>query len=176
VKFNDTSTDKVKTIYTEGSFVGYNDLADQRAFVRARADLRAGKPFDPPGDRERVWRIDATQDEQEALYRLANEQRQFINSGWNVFGDYMLNTNNCGTWARYVLQRGGLGFPAEAEKYNLSGVGVNGAMDRKGIPAAVERAVVGVHDAPQKAQRLWEDLDDRIRSWFEDAVQGGAKK
>ncbi|MGH7927558.1 MAG: hypothetical protein ACREQV_07170 [Candidatus Binatia bacterium] len=39
-----------------------------------------------------------------------------------------------------------------------------------------EDAVVGVHDAPRNAQKLWEELDDWIRSKFEDAVRGGAKK
>ncbi len=138
----------VRTAYTEGSYIGHNDAKpDQETFVRARTALNMKSPvpfikFEASG--AKIWRIPATQEQQEQLYIAAIAERNSINSGLNQSGSYLLGTNNCGSWAQSMIERAGLPWPMAARVCNLGGAGVGGPADVVTPALTGGLAIVGV--------------------------------
>ena len=118
----DKSHNVFGTQLTLGSYIGYNDPVDRESFLSWR-DGRTG--LSEARD-ARAWPVGLTQSQQEVLYQLAIQSRNINNDSphANDMGWYRLNENNCGTWARFMIERVGLEFPEEAKKYNL-GIGLD---------------------------------------------------
>jgi hypothetical protein len=165
-KYDDKSGFLVGTLYTTGSYVDYNDENDQNRFRRGREALAQKESFDPPFDREYVWKIPATQEQQERLYLAALEQRDRINSGDNTLGSYLLGTKNCGSWAEYMIESAGLAFPWEARLCNLGGTGVHGIADKSKAPAVVTETVEAGYDESQKVKNLPWTLDNLVKMLY----------
>ncbi|MGB5881010.1 MAG: RHS repeat-associated core domain-containing protein, partial [Thermoanaerobaculia bacterium] len=109
------------TICTTGSYIGYNDRFDQDTF-RGGLEGARGRLVLPLG---------VSQEQQERLYRAAITSRNTNNKlvGYGDIGTYKFFTNNCGTWAKYIVESNGVSWPDEARNFN-QGVGINGMSDR----------------------------------------------
>ncbi|HEX9163171.1 MAG TPA: RHS repeat-associated core domain-containing protein [Thermoanaerobaculia bacterium] len=148
VRDGDKRNALVSTLYTDASYVGYNDeKPDQETVERGRDMMPNGMPVD---EGVKIWRIPATQQQQEQLYIQAIAQRDTINSGLNTSGSYGLGSNNCGSWAQWMLLQAGLSWPAGATFCNLGGVGIHGPTD---IPSRALTAAIGVVGEARKAAR-----------------------
>lgn len=78
-----------------------------------------------------AWPLHASQAQQERLYRAASESRD-LNNRSRMSRDmrsYAVATNNCGSWARKMIESNGLTWPEEASEYNMGGAGVGGIQD-----------------------------------------------
>jgi len=128
---NDKSHTLAGKAYTVASYVGYNDRVDRDSFRQTRDGLLIKGAKD-----SEIIPLDLTQKQQQVLYELAIKSRNINNKSpeGNDMGFYSLNDNNCGTWARWMLERVGIQFPAEAELWNAGGVGVGGPADRCVLP------------------------------------------
>ncbi|MCP4203903.1 MAG: hypothetical protein GY769_18455 [bacterium] len=103
-----------------GSFIGYSDKFDQRTFQ----GLEGGAL------QSQIVPLGVTQDVQERLYRVAIASRN-INNKSPLSGDigtYKLGTNNCGTWAKHILESNQIALPNEAKDWN-EGIGLGGKWD-----------------------------------------------
>jgi RHS repeat-associated protein len=69
---------------------------------------------------------------QTKIFQRAYESMQLAGSD---FGPYSFSENDCGTWAKGVIQYAGGEWPAAAYGLNL-GTGVNGPLDYTGLPQA----------------------------------------
>jgi hypothetical protein len=157
---DEVTGDKIGVLHTEGKWIGYNDPGDQERFVRGRAAL-AGESFHNPYDRQIVWKIPATQEQQQQLYLQALAERQLINAGRSDFGSYCLGKTNCGTWARFMIERAGLPVPREAEMGNIFGVGIGGPSAKPAGGATDE--LIQTYEG---AQSFWPSLENQIRSLY----------
>jgi RHS repeat-associated protein len=155
------------TIYTRGACIGYDDRIDQEEFDVARATAASGRqPV-----RQRIWRIDASQDEQEKLFRAAISQRNAMAAGRYPAGSYMLLENNCGTWAKKMVESGGLIWPAAASLCNL-GTGVGGPSETEWI---VEKSLAVVTTGAiiyGEVKKLFRDTKEAAEQWLAQMERG----
>jgi hypothetical protein len=115
---------------------------------------------------ELIWRIDASQAEQQALYIAAIRQRDAINSGANPFGSYYVFHRNCGTWARSMLTKQGLKWPAGMWRYNALGAGIGGPQDFS-ITSYEATALLGVGG---HVKEFFKGLGAGTEKWLTDAT------
>jgi hypothetical protein len=78
----------------------------------------------------KLWPLGATQDQQIELYGEAISHRNVANKDKlsSPYGDYRLLSNNCGSWARHMIESAGLTWPEEATRANWGG-GIGGTQD-----------------------------------------------
>jgi RHS repeat-associated protein len=100
---------------SEGSFVGYNDEIDKRWFWLSGRNK---------------YRIHVSATQQEQLYRavIASRNLNNLSAMSGDIGSYNLTRNNCGTWARVMLESQLLRFPRVGLRGN-AGVGIGGVGD-----------------------------------------------
>ncbi|HEX9163169.1 MAG TPA: RHS repeat-associated core domain-containing protein, partial [Thermoanaerobaculia bacterium] len=174
----------VATIFTSGSRIGYDDIIDKTTFEAARSRRgRAGGLKEP-----RIWKLQTTREQQELLYRRVVAERNRIETGDNAFGSYALLLNDCGTWARHVIEElGNMTWPEDASQFNGGGVGVGGASELAfgpellmGSAAApvVDYEVRGMRRGIVKVNNALEALgtaSDRLRRQMREALDSFAR-
>ena len=133
-------------ILTLASYIGYNDDVDIKAF-RSWRDGDNGKG-EIPGN-VRAWRLGVSQSQQEVLYQLAIQSRNMNNEG--PFDDdngwYRLFDNNCGSWARWMIERVGIEYPKEAESLNFSS-GLGPTRDQRNEDSGDSQRTPEIHCTP----------------------------
>ncbi|MFZ2490371.1 MAG: hypothetical protein WA208_02705 [Thermoanaerobaculia bacterium] len=151
-------------VVTSGSYIGYNDSVDQDSFRRGRDAQKNYDAFNPPFDREYVWKIPASQEQQEALYlRAVNERKLMNEQKVNVSGCYLLFENNCGSWAQSMIESVGLPFPPEARWGANAGTALGGLMDKTPVPETMTE--YGRNAAEGKT----------VKSWWGEIVDGAER-
>jgi hypothetical protein len=118
VATGDMSENHLGVLSTPGSFVAYNDGIDHNAATRS------GMGYEQRTITDNVA-------EQMKLYELAVKSRDDNNRGVIDPASYELGLNNCGSWAKTIVERGGLSFPLHW--VNL-GTGIGGPMDYTPVP------------------------------------------
>ena len=128
---SDGSGNVFGTLYTRSSFVGYNDDVDRETFLSWKTGVRTGGALET----DLVWPLQVTQIQQQRLYRAAIFSRDINNSGMEDtdIGWYMLFLNNCGSWARHMIESNGLTWPRNASYLNSGGAGIGGILDASGV-------------------------------------------
>jgi RHS repeat-associated protein len=125
---NDTSSDIASTIYTLGSYIGYNDRVDRDAFINAKnSNLLESNDL----LQAKLFRISTNQHQQFDLYRAAIASRSANNActGCGDFGTYKLFLNNCGSWAVFMIESNGMKIPNGVRSRNIGGGGIGGVQD-----------------------------------------------
>jgi RHS repeat-associated protein len=144
--FGSTRTSLDVTL-TCGSYIGYGDDVDRRAFRNARdggGDTHARTAI--------VFPLKLTDQQQANLYRAAIQSRNINNRSPESrdTSAYILGVFNCGSWTYKMLAEKGIPYPAAAQRLNRipglehipvagmlsGGVGVRGMADYTGIPQA----------------------------------------
>ncbi len=117
---------------TAGSYIGYNDIADQGAFLRTKEyyNLRGLALFDRQLSDTRLEgvtvRIETTEEGQFNLYRAVQASRlaNNLNAVATDVGHYSVAWRNCGFWAVTMLEQQKLSIPHRVRGFNM-GAGVN---------------------------------------------------
>lgn len=153
---------------------------DQDTFLRARAasQMTSNIPFIKIELKDaKIWKFEASQEEQERLYIAASSQRDAINADLNPAGSYTLGANNCGTWAQSMIVSQDLEWPFGTSVCNF-GVGIGGPGDigarslTIGAAAAgeVKRAMLKLQQKTVPTRKNWVDIYNQTMSKTSDAV------
>lgn len=115
----------IGTFYTTSSYIGYNDTADIKPFLKHKYP-----GIHNDAAEAKVFPLKTTAKQQYELYEHAINMRKSINEDdEDVFGKYKLTTNNCGTWAVTITDRLKIDIPNEIRLLNMLGTGVGGPQD-----------------------------------------------
>jgi RHS repeat-associated protein len=132
---------KVSVIYTGSSWVSANDReSDIVPIAKGEAHLT------PVTQREC---------EQVAIFRAAHRSR-LANPGGSLRNDrgyYSFLVNNCGSWAKSIIEEAGAVYPAAASRLNF-GTGLSGPADWTLLPHAVYLVVAGGYEATAAAVQV----------------------
>jgi len=158
---------------TAGSYIGYNDDVDQKAFLatKTRRKLDGIEDFNFMSEQKDqtplnaiIVKIPTTEEEQFSLYKKVQESRQInnINAESGDIGSYSVGWKNCGYWAVTMLEKQHI--PSIVRGFN-NGVGVDpnkivnlhrvGQVLTEGVlrPASKGANAIGAQWAPYSDER-----------------------
>ena len=140
VRTKTSAGNKVSVVYTDTSWVDRNN---EKSDV---IPIRKGDAF----------KILVTKDpcEQAAIFRQAHKSYLANSGGYGGDGDYSFVINNCGSWAKSIIEEANAKWPKSASFLLNAGTGLNGLADITLLPQTAYGLSVGGYYAVKEGNKI----------------------